>query len=122
MSGAQIAGEVARAISEAVSEVGEAGFGATLIVAGAPPLNPWDAPGPPPTEYPLTALVLEYPRSMIDGTIIQAEDRRVMIAATGPRPTTADGLRVGGVTYRIVGVRDIAPGGAPLYYELHCRA
>ena len=119
MSGASIAAEVRDALSEVARDVGNDQFTVTLIEP-APAATPW-ASGGAPTETALPAIVQDYPRSMIDGTLIQQGDRRVMLAATGPRPNTGDRLRIAGIEYRVLMVKDKAPSGVPLYYEAQAR-
>jgi len=119
MSGSQIAAEVNTALASLASELGSGAFSITLVRAGTQ-TNPSDTPGAGAT-FILTGNVMGYPRSMIDGTLIQYEDRRVMISATGERPTTADKLRIDDKDYQIIMVDDVAPQGVPLYYEVQAR-
>lgn len=121
MSGAQIAIEVAAALQEVAREVGDGEFLVTLTQTASAPVNPWDADASTDTATQIPALVRDYPQSMIDGTLIQQNDRRVMIAATGPTPSTADTLTIGGVVHRIINVRSTTPSGVPLYYEVQAR-
>jgi hypothetical protein len=119
MSGASIAAEVATALSEVARDVGNGEFLVTLIEP-AQGTNPWDQAGTD-TETELPAIIQDYPRSMIDGTVIQVGDRRVMMSALGPRPSTGDRLRVQGQDFRVLMVKDLAPSGVALYYELQAR-
>ena len=122
MSGAQIAAEVAQALSEVASDVGNGEFLVTLVQGQANPATPWDTGyyGEADT-FELPAIVSDFPQTMIDGTLIQQGDRRVMMAATGPKPSTADRLTVNGTTYRIISVRESGPSGVPLYYWVQAR-
>lgn len=122
MSGASIAAEVAAALREVALDVGAGTFTVTLLRPAAQPSNPWEAPAAAATEIPLAALVQAYPKSMIDGTLIRAEDRMVMAEASGTVPTVADRLRIGSTEYAIVGVTETAPSGVALYYEIQARA
>ena len=121
MSGADIAREVAEAYREVSRDVGDGEFLVTLQVPSSAPANPWDAPSGTLTESELPALVSDFPATMIDGTLIQQGDRRVMLSARGPKPTTADKLVIGTVTYRIISVRETGPSGVPLYYMVQAR-
>jgi hypothetical protein len=122
MSGASIAAEVAAALSEVASDVGSGDFLVTLVQGQADPATPWDTGYyGEPEEYELPAIVSDFPQTMIDGTLIQQGDRRVMLAATGPKPTTADRLNILGTVYRIISVREAGPSGVPLYYFAQCR-
>lgn len=123
MSGAQIAAEVANALREVAGDVGNGEFVVTLVKGMANPQKPWDTGYyGEPDETDIPALVQDYPLSMINGTLIQQGDRRVMVASTGPRPETGDRLRIQDVIYRIMMVRDKGPSGVPLFYEIQARA
>lgn len=121
MSGASIAAEVAQALREVAVDVGDGEFLVTLTQKASAPVNPWDADSSTDTETELPALVQMFPMSMIDGTLIQMNDRKVMVAATGPVPKTADTLTIAGVVHRIINVRSTTPSGVPLYYEIQAR-
>lgn len=121
MSGASIAAEVAQALSEVAGDVGTGEFLVTLTQSTGGPATPWAGGAPSEANTPLPAIVSDFPQTMIDGTLIQQGDRRVMMAATGPKPTTADKLTVNGTTYRIISVRESGPSGVPLYYWVQAR-
>lgn len=59
---------------------------------------------------------------LVNGTAIQAGDRREMMAAEGTTPTPADRLRIGTTNYAIIRAEPFAPGGVALYYDLILRA
>ena len=59
---------------------------------------------------------------LVNGTAIQAGDRREMMAAEGTTPTPADRLRIGTTSYAIIRCEPFAPGGVALYYDLILRA
>ena len=120
MSGTQIAAEVTAALAEAAGDTGD-GQQAVLIRPASPPVNPWDDPASAPTEHPVWAIAQAYSKDMVDGTLIRAEDRRVMVEAVSPAPTTADKLRLGAVEYEIVRVDPEAPAGVALYHICQCR-
>jgi len=119
MNGASIATQVANALREVATDVGTGEFLVTLI-RPAPASNPWDSAGTE-TKIELPAIVSDFPLTMIDGTLIQQGDRRVMIAATGPKPLTADKLDILGTVHRIISVREAGPSGVALYYFAQCR-
>lgn len=122
MSGASIAAEVAAALREVATEVGDGAFTVTLLRPPEMPTNPWDTGNyGEPEEIELPAMVTMYPQRLIDGTLIQAFDRKVMIAATDTKPTTADTLDIRGEVYRILNVSETAPSGVALYYECQAR-
>jgi hypothetical protein len=121
MSGADIAAEVAAALREVGQETGAGDFIATLIRPAAQPVNPWGDPEGDPTSHPVAVMVENYAQNLIDGTLIRAEDRRVMMEAAGITPTTADRLLIGGQEYAILAVHPEAPGGVALYFVCQCR-
>lgn len=120
MTSLSIAAEVASALREVAGEVGNGEFLVTLKQASNAPANPWETGGTV-TETELPAIVSDFPLTMIDGTLIQVGDRRVMIAATGPKPTTADTLEILNTDYRIISVREAGPSGVALYYMVQAR-
>ena len=128
MSGSQIAAEVAAALREVARDVGDGAFIVTLLRGPDEPETPWDAGNyGEPQDYELPALVQNYGgkgfdgQAIIDGTLIQADDKRVLLPATGPQPTTSDRLLIGGVSYAIVSIRETAPSGVAIYYECQAR-
>lgn len=121
MSGADIAAEVAAALREVGRETGAGEFIAMLIRPATQPANPWDPPAGEPTEHPVAVMVEQYAQNLIDGTLIRAEDRHVMMEAAGITPTTADRLQIGADEYSILAVMPEAPGGVALYFTCQCR-
>jgi hypothetical protein len=128
MSGDAISREVDAALREVARDVGDGEFLVKLLRPSILPENPWDfgagedsSGAYPFDEFDLPALVSYFPQSMIDGTLIQVDDRRVMVSARGPKPTTADKLVIAGVTHRIISVRETGPSGVALYYFVQAR-
>jgi hypothetical protein len=121
MSGSSIAAEVAAGLAEAAADLSDGAFSISIVRGAATPANPWDIPAGTPVTTAATGIVQEYPRKLIDGTLIRADDRRVMLSATGLKPTVADKLSIGGQSYSIVSVMESAPAGIPLYYEVQAR-
>jgi hypothetical protein len=121
MSGASIAAEVAAAIREVGRDTGAGALVATLIRPAVQPVNPWDTPAGAPSMIPVAVMVERFAQALVDGTLIRAEDRKVMMEATGTTPTTADRLKIGTDEYAILSVMPEAPGGVALYFSLHCR-
>lgn len=123
MSGADIAREVAAALREVAGEVGDGEFLVTLKTPTGGSATPWGGVAPSVTEQEIPAMVSSYPASMIDGTLIRATDKRVMIAAeNGGVPTTAATLEISGVNHEIVSVDTLSPSGVALYYIVQARA
>jgi phosphoglycolate phosphatase-like HAD superfamily hydrolase len=120
MSGAAIAAEVAAALAEATGAVGN-GAQASLIRSETQPVNPWDAPSGTTTTHAVWAVAELYRQDTVDGTLIRAEDLRVMLEPVTPAPTTADRLTIAGTEYAIVSVQTEAPAGVALYHICQCR-
>ena len=121
MSGAAIRAEIASALAEASAAVGDGPLTVTLVRQTAGPANPWATTAPATTSTPLRAVIGRYDRALIDGTLIRADDLRVMLEAGPIEPTTADALDIGGVSHAIVAVRPTAPGGLALMWEVQVR-
>ena len=122
MTAAAIRAEVAAALAEASAAVGDGPLIVTLVRTAGGPQTPWDTSAFTETaETSLRAVVGRYDRRLVDGTLIMAGDRRVMVEAGPVEPTTADRLRIGGEDYAIVAVRPLAPGGVALMYEVQVR-
>lgn len=109
-----IAAEVATALQEV-------GFTATLTRPGTPTgpeYNP--TPGTPQT-FTVTLMQDTISLGMIDGSVVRAGDKLVMMAAEGVVPTTADTITLGSVM-QVVRVEPFAPGGEDLFYEVLLRS
>lgn len=63
----------------------------------------------------------EYLQKEIDGTIIQAQDRQYLISASGITAPKPEDTLIDGVTYNIINVNEIAPGGTAIVYKLQVR-
>jgi len=116
--------DYAAARADAAAGITEGGTTATLRKPGTtsgPAHNPTRTPG---AEYECKVLVLDYRLSERDGVLVQANDRKVMIAAEGlaVAPEPGDALTVGGVAYAVVSAMPFAPGGSVVYYEAQVRA
>lgn len=76
-------------------------------------------------EHNTVATLEDYPEGFIrvDGTSIEAGDKRVSIPAKGLGivPSVNDLLRVGAVTYSIKSVREHNPAGTPIMYDVQVR-
>lgn len=71
-----------------------------------------------------SAVVREYDRRFIDGAMIMAGDKRVILAASGLTfaPMPGDSVMAGGGMLHVVSVLERNPAGTPLVYELQGRA
>jgi len=110
-----IAAEVAAALAEV-------GFAVTLHRPGAATGPEWDPTPGAPTDHPLRVMQDMLGLGLIDGANIRAGDLRLMCAAEGIRPTTADRVTAQGVSYAVIVCEPFAPGGVDLYYDLVLRA
>lgn len=70
-----------------------------------------------------SAVVREYARQHVDGTLIQAGDKRVILSASGLSfaPAPGDSVTAGGDVLQVVSVIERNPAGTPLVYELQGR-
>lgn len=110
-----IAAEVAAALAEV-------GFTATLHRPGVVMGDEWEPIRGPDVVHSLRVMQDTLGLGLIDGSTIRAGDVRLMCAAEGIRPTTADRVTVQGVTYAVALCEPFAPGGVDLFYDLLLRA
>jgi len=105
--------------------VGGAGRSVTLIAKGAQvdALKPWDGAADGSTEG-TTGVFTNYTRREIDGTKIQANDKRLFIAAASLTldPQNAYKVLDGSVEYQVINVRVVQPGAVTIGYELQVRS
>lgn len=115
MTTAAIAAEVAAGLAEAGTTV--------MLVRSSGGGSPWDENPAAPSETltPLRAVIGRYDRRLVDGSLIRADDLRVMVEAGPVEPTTADKLRIGGVDYAIVSVRPTFYQAGAVVWEVQCR-
>ena len=109
--------------TEIATALAEAGAPVTLIRETGGPATPWDTTAfAEAQETPLRAgPPSPYRRGLVDGTLIRADDLRVMVEAGPVDPTTADRLRIGGVDHAIVAVRPTFFQDGAVAWELQCR-
>ena len=74
------------------------------------------------TSYPARAAVLGYEDSEIDGTMVQAGDRKLYVSVFGIEPTTSDKVVIGTESLRVVNVKPLNPAGTVVFFEVQCRA
>lgn len=108
--------------AEVASALGDVGHSATLLRKGGWTGEEWDPQPLPDQEIPVHLLGDTMALGLINGSTIQAGDRREMMAAEGTTPTPADRLRIGGTEYAIIRAEPYAPGGVPLFFDLILRA
>lgn len=74
------------------------------------------------TGYSAKAAVLGYEDSEIDGTMVQAGDRKLYVSVFDIEPTTSDKVVIGAETLRVVNVKPLNPAGTVVFFEVQCRA
>ena len=84
--------------------------------------EPWK-PEQTEVDYPCKLVVLEYSAYELQGTLIEANDRKVYVAAGGlaVEPAVADKVIIGGSEFTIIRVSPLNPAGVVVYYELQVR-
>ena len=105
------------------------GKAATLRVPGAGTFDPVTGALTPgaPTDYAVHVVEQRYEQSEVDGTLVQANDRRFIVSAIADSgvalvaPSSAHKLIVGGVELAIVAVLPEQPGDIALDYTVQCR-
>lgn len=115
---------------KAAAQIRSKGKAVTLVAPGADVFDPATGKTTPgvPTSYVTKAVELGYEIKDRDGTRVQANDRRFLLAALTdagvviPKPSTAMRLTVGGASLAIVQVDPLEPGETALLYEVQCRA
>lgn len=85
----------------------------------ADPFNPSQTTA----DHACTFAVLDYAKSMVDGTLIKQTDQMVYLSTSGLAitPETTDRLVVGGSPLTIVNVKPLSPAGTVLMWELQVR-
>lgn len=126
--GADIAAEVADALSEATAATGDGPLRHTLRRAGTGPASPHDAtPVGSPSDFELTGLESEREIRDASGALTGVTRRTLTVNATGEAPKKTDTIAVGvalsdvdsnTVFSEIVEVFTFAPGGVALYHEV----
>lgn len=80
-----------------------------------------------PVDWGAYAVEDRYERAEIDGTLVQAQDRRFWVSgidaagAVLPRPETTHVLIVSGTELKIVTVKPVEPGPVAVVYEVQAR-
>lgn len=117
---------IAAEVDVALKSVGstDAGFSAVLMQSTTTAGDPWDPDSGTTTvvSTSVTVVVTEYAKSDIDGTLILASDRKVLMTATaGVTPVPNDVLVISGESYSAVNVMPLAPAGVVVMYEIQAR-
>lgn len=108
--------------AEVAAALGDTGHTGTLIRPGTPTGPEWDQTPGPDQRIPVKLLGDTLALGLVNGTAIQAGDRREMMATEGTTPTPSDRLQIGTTTYAIIRAEPYAPGGVALFFDLILRA
>jgi hypothetical protein len=77
---------------------------------------------PTTTTQAVKMVVLDFPQSYIDGTLIRAGDRRVLVSALGINPPQAgDTFPWNGQTLVVINSKALGPSGANVLFTLQAR-
>lgn len=115
--------DYSRAIATAdrlIARYGQTGALVRQALSGGTSFNPGTITE---TEHACTFAVLDYSAREIDGTRIQATDKKVYLAkaSLSIEPTTADFLEIGGKPHKIIAVKPLSPAGTVVMWELQVR-
>lgn len=74
-------------------------------------------------DTPCTGATFDFPALLIDGTRVQAGDKKLLLSAEGLAvvPDTADQMIIGGEVFGIKAVQTIGPDGTVVVYRLQIR-
>lgn len=75
-----------------------------------------------PITYSGNGAIFGFNASEVDGTVVQRDDKRMILEAVDTPPLIGDEAVVGGVTHRIVNVENVAPAGETVIYKVQLRA
>ena len=110
--------------------IAEKGQTATLrgytAAAPADSTKPWKPGANSAVDKTVKAVFLGYAQKYVDGTLIQAGDQRVLLAATDTAGATIlpelEGLVLrGSEKWKIIAVKPLNPAGEPIMYTLQVR-
>ena len=76
-----------------------------------------------PTSETVTAfgVITNYSSALVDGSIIQKGDNRLLVEAEKTIPQTVQSVTIGGTTYQVITVQRISPGGVDIMYQIQVR-
>lgn len=86
-----------------------------------PAVNAWEAPTISSTSYSVKGAVMQYKDHLIDGTIIQRGDEKMLILAgsyTGDAPVSGDTVTFNSIVYHII---NVVTDPATATYEMQVR-
>lgn len=115
-------GQTAAQAAKLLAKFGEA---ATIVFAGTAGFDPITGEPVTPTSgtsYTAKGYAGKYVSSDIDGTLIQANDIRLVLELIPQRPERGCSAIVDGTTYRVMNVQAIRKAGADVIYVCQLRA
>lgn len=103
-----------------IARFGQSGSIRRLTPGGGPDYDPGE---PTTTDYDVTFVLSEYSNREIDGTLIKAGDKKVLLSTEGLSitPALGDRIVVAGTAHRIENIKPLNPGGTVLLYEMQAR-
>ncbi|WP_226780341.1 hypothetical protein [Oceaniglobus trochenteri] len=126
MSAAEIAADVLAGLQEAGSETGDGTPAMAVIIRAGTPTGPSynQSPGTP-SEHSCTVVYSRWDARQIDGTLIKADDQRLLVGVPDLAivPQVGDRFRgADGVEREIVPpLSHVSPGGGAVLYVLNVR-
>ena len=102
--------------SELVDRFGQAATIVRLVASG----DAYD-PTLTATNLPCKAVVTSFKRHEIDGTLVQQNDRKILVTGDN-EPKPDDRFTVDGLTLTIMSVRSVRPAATTLLWEVQARA
>ena len=101
-------------------------FGQTAILRGytlGGGGDPWNPTGSSSTDYSCTVALVDYSSREKEGTLIQARDRRALIAvgSLSVIPDASFVLVIGSEVYAIANITQLNPGGTVVMYDAQVR-
>ncbi|MDZ7906424.1 MAG: hypothetical protein U5N55_12060 [Cypionkella sp.] len=104
--------------ADVLAGIAEVGFEVTLQKRTAVPATPWDAGADTFTDSPMIAVDDQYRVRDAAGNLLQKSMRTLLVGVSGPAPAKADRVIVRGETFEVAEVREAAPGGQAVFYEI----
>lgn len=120
--GTDIAAEVSAALAEASIATGDGELIGQVLTPGQTTGDPW-APNDQvdPSSRDARMVISQFNVLEIDGSLIQATDRKIMVERMDPPPTTSDQISLAGKIYDIQSVDTLEPGGVAIYHKVQAR-
>lgn len=109
--------------ADAEEMIAEAGQDGVIRKPGVATGDPWNPTFGPPTDIPCKLVEWEYTAFEVDGTLIRADDRKLLVSTEGVTEALAqaDQIVVGGKALAIISVKPLSPGGVVLLWQIQAR-